>query len=852
MTGVSKRILPLALIVCAFALAPLGAQATAPGQAGPIVYVNAAGHVAVASASGSTRQDSGQTGTSPSWAPASTAIAYVSGGRVWTITYDGSSFGTPTAVPNTTGAQFVAWSPNGLRLAFTDGTNIFTLRTDGSDKTNLTNSSATVHNVDPAWSPDGSEIAFATDRDSTTGTFDIYTMSSSDGRNQTKLTSSAKDDTGPSWSPDGDTIAFTSNRDGNDQVYRVASLGGSEVRLTNDASSDSDPSWSPTGSQLAIVADGNLALLSSSGGSVSPFAPATPGTQPDWGLPFGPLSPATITPSGGITVGTTVTADDGTFSATPKTVTYQWLRCNSAGASCAAISGATSKTYTVTTSDNGSTLRVTVTATSDSGQTASSTSFATSLIQQAVSVPGQAPTIVDVPIVTVAPPSGITPIEGAVVVGSTAIGSIGTWRGQFPMTFTYQWKKCDDKHNCYTIDGATGASFVTTTDLYGWAVAVEVTATNALGSTRALSAQTRPLTAIEPRGLMTPPIVGQNVVGETLSVTNGTWFATLPLTYAYEWRRCNPQGTLDSCAPIPGATSTSYVLTEADRGWTIRAYITATNVAGSDTAITNHTFPILPKPRFAPTASVAPQLFGNPLPGLRLQATPGTWSGDQPIELTIAWQRCDATGAGCVDLSGQTTWAYGVTKKDAGSRIRFAVTATNEIGTVTTFSQPTDAVRLVPHRPGRTIRGTAKADYLAGSGFDDKIYGLGGSDTLLGGAGDDLLDGGAGNDVIDGGSGRDRILAGAGSDTVLANDGDRDTIDCGAGNDRAVVDGIDVVVNCEAVQVTGQTTPAPRPTTTVPTTTRTTTVTTTTTTTASTTTRPAPSTTTLPATTTVR
>jgi Ca2+-binding RTX toxin-like protein len=92
-------------------------------------------------------------------------------------------------------------------------------------------------------------------------------------------------------------------------------------------------------------------------------------------------------------------------------------------------------------------------------------------------------------------------------------------------------------------------------------------------------------------------------------------------------------------------------------------------------------------------------------------------------------------------------------------------------------------------------------EYLAGGGHDDVIFGLGGNDTLLGGAGDDRIYGGSGNDVITGGSGADHLYGGGGSDTIFAADGERDFIDCGPGNDRAVVDSVDKTVNCEVVVI---------------------------------------------------
>jgi Tol biopolymer transport system component len=806
------RLAPLLGLTALLVFAPLrAANATPPGPIGPIVYVDAGNHVAVVSPGGDTRWSSPLTGSSPTWAPSGDRIAYVDGGRIEVTTYaPGPGIGTsPSALPNVSDAVSVSWSPNGTAVAYSDGTNIFTIATDGSEKTQLTSVGAGSgrHNREPAWSPDGGDIAFATDRD---GGYDVYLMSALDGSRQTKLTTSGSDDTAPSWSPDGSTIVFESNRDGVAQLYTVPSSGGPAQRLTNEAVADSAPSYAPSGFQVALVHGGALATASADSGAVTPVAPAAPGSEPEWGLGFGVLTPPTISPTSGLTAGTVLRATPGTWSAPSPTFTYQWQTCNAAGGACSRIDGATAAQYVVVAADSGSTFRVTVTAT-QSGSAASATSAATAVFQATESAVGVVATNVTLPTVSIRPPAGSSLDPGVVAVGSSLTASVGSWRGQLPIRFDYQWKKCDATGSCFAIAAATGAFFSPGADLFGWRIAVGVTGTNSLGSQHVTSIPTAAVTALAPDLSITPPVTGSNVVGETLAVAPGTWKGTQPMSFAYEWRRCDPQGDLPSCLPIPDATRPTYTLTDADQGLTLRAFITASNLAGSATEPTNHTFPTLPRPRFAPRASAQPLVVGLPTPGERLTGTVGTWTGDAPLAFTTAWQRCDATGAACTAVARATGRTYTVSAKDVGSTLRLVVTVKNPVGTVTAASDATDTIRLTPHHKGRRIVGSTHADYLGGSGFDDVILGRFGNDTLVGGAGNDTIDGGPGNDVLVGGAGVDRLLGGTGSDTIVAADGNRDAIDCGIGNDRAVVDEFDVVgKSCEMVQTTFSS-PSPSP-----------------------------------------
>src|SRR5205807_1949905 len=100
--------------------------------------------------------------------------------------------------------------------------------------------------------------------------------------------------------------------------------------------------------------------------------------------PSAPVNTAPPTISGTAQDGQPLTANpgtsNGTWTGTPTiTFTYQWRRCDSAGNGCANIAGATSSTYTQTSSDVGSTIRVVVTGT-NAGGSASATSTQTGVV----------------------------------------------------------------------------------------------------------------------------------------------------------------------------------------------------------------------------------------------------------------------------------------------------------------------------------------------------------------------------------------------------------------------------------------------------------------------------------------
>ena len=750
----------------------------------------------------------------PVWRPDGGKIAYVTGGQIFVANADGTG-----AAAVATGTE-PAWSSDGTKLAYVRLGEIYTANADGTGEVNVTNS--LVDDRDPAWSPSGSQIAFARKVGDVISKYQIFVMNA-DGTGQTQLsTSITVNDEHPAYSPDGGTIAFQSDRDVNTQIYSMSSGGGSATRLTNTTSNEVEPTFSPEGDLIAFARPdpgGGIFTMPAGGGSATQVVSGAADHNPDFRA-FAPLNTSPPSISGSLQVGATVSASPGSWrGAVSSKYTYQWSSCSSG--SCTPISGATSSSYTIAGGDQGKTLRVAVSA-RNAGAAVTAMVPAPGVSEansnETGFIGGEGPLILTLPKIIV----GFGSLERAPTIGFSVSATTGTWQSQLPLTFKFQWRKCERLGGpCSDIVGATTSTLLVTGDLIGRELIIAVTAHNDKGDTYIESERSRAVTGLPPHSLGTPPIIGTNEVGQTLTVTGGLWSTVsgrAPTSIVFDWRRCDAFGNLPSCVSIPGATTTlltgfgssSYRLTDADLDKTIRVYITGRNSVGSETIITNHTFPTLPKRKFVPSATVPPSIKGKPHPGQRLTANIGTWSGDDPISYKVFWRRCDATAANCRTLNTKGAQTYMLRRADLGHTLIVIVLATNAAGATQASSAPTLPITLQPKsKRGRRIVGTNRSDYIAGGANDDTLLGRGGNDTIVGGAGNDLIDGGAGNDVLDGGRGADRIFGGTGSDTIVATDGDEDTIDCGPGNDRVFLDQDDTAKNCESVSYSAPPTSEP-------------------------------------------
>jgi len=175
--------------------------------------------------------------------------------------------------------------------------------------------------------------------------------------------------------------------------------------------------------------------------------------------------------------GNTLTAANGSWKAAPTSFAYQWQRCSATGTSCANITGASSRKYTLTASDVNHTVLVQVTAKNADGHATAS------------SAPGGLVASTTPPKNTVAPA-----ISGTPSVGDTLSATTGTWTGGV-RTYSFQWQTCDTGGvNCVDVPGATGKSYGVRASDEGKQIRVKVTARSASGVTAVFSNTTSDVT----------------------------------------------------------------------------------------------------------------------------------------------------------------------------------------------------------------------------------------------------------------------------------------------------------------------------------------------------------------------
>jgi hypothetical protein len=203
--------------------------------------------------------------------------------------------------------------------------------------------------------------------------------------------------------------------------------------------------------------------------------------------------------------------------------------------------------------------------------------------------------------------------------------------------------------------------------------------------------------AAPPNNTAEPAISGRAEQGRTLQASNGSWSGSQPMTFAYQWVRCGPNGGRPDggdCAIVSDATSRRYRLGGGDVGFRMRFRVTASNADGSRTVASNPTAVVTGPP----VNTSQPWPRGTMLVGQVVTAEPGTWTGRSPISFSYQWLRCNTQGGECTAI-GVASRSYQLTPADVNHKVRFNVTARNSLGSKSVISTES-AVVTEPLPPG--------------------------------------------------------------------------------------------------------------------------------------------------------
>lgn len=339
--------------------------------------------------------------------------------------------------------------------------------------------------------------------------------------------------------------------------------------------------------------------------------------------------------SGALQVGKTLTA--GALTTSGATATYQWLRCTTSNGSFASIPGATSSTYTLTSSDYGYYIEVTATG----------SGYFCDAYTSAPRGPVSNTTI-----------SSISNIVGTAAAGQVLTAGTVTPSGA---TVSYQWQSSLTSGGTYAnVNGATDSTYYLGAGDVGNYLRVVVTGTG--GYTGSVTSTcTGPVfsgsaTAITGIG----SIIGTAQVGST--ITAGA-LTPSGATATYQWMRSSASGGIYT--NIQGATLSTYTLIADDYNNYIKVKVSGSgSYSGTVTSAATGIVTACP---ITAISDVIGSVYTN------MTMTAGTVT---PVGATVyyQWQIGDWNYNYSYDLNGATAKYFALDGSLSGKTIRVKVT----------------------------------------------------------------------------------------------------------------------------------------------------------------------------------
>jgi len=356
---------------------------------------------------------------------------------------------------------------------------------------------------------------------------------------------------------------------------------------------------------------------------------------------LGPAAAGTLTaiaaPTGTTAVGSVLTA--GALTPATASATYQMMRCATSGGTYINISGATSSTYTPTSSDATYYIEVKVAGSGNYSGTVTSIYVG----------------IITTPVTAIAATTGTLTYNQTLTAGA---------RTPSVATVSYKWMRSTTSGGTYTaITGATSSTYVLAAADVGCYIEVSVTGTGNYSNT-VTSAVRGPIAAISVTAAGT--ISGTKKVSNTLSVGTTTPSAA---TVTYQWMRCATSGGTYSV--ISGATSSTYTLTGSDYNKYIELVVTG--YGGYTGSVTSSATSVISSVAISSIGAIT----GTAKSGNTLTAGSTVPSG---ASVTYQWTRCTTSVGTYTSISGATSSTYVLTSSDVGRYIKLTVTAVASSG----------------------------------------------------------------------------------------------------------------------------------------------------------------------------